>query len=253
MMLGRLGKKKLLDGFECVFQGLVSLNVWGLYGMGGSQDLVYEYFFKQYLLLGGLVLKYKIMYEKIVVVVKKYFLFRLMVKGDLDILFLVKVMSKDGMVDSLDYEWEIIYLICFLGGMFGFGGKIFESLEDVEIGKKFVEGCFWVYDVMFMGIMFEYVKIMFCKLVMDCKFNEMVWYEQLDYRVLYWVQEMERYYESKVVWKEQVEEIKKEQVLQKERVEKVKEEVVRWLVVKSNVNFDIGVGFDQKIEFKQLV
>ncbi|KAK4653710.1 hypothetical protein QC762_0086420 [Podospora pseudocomata] len=253
MTPGRPGKKKLPDGFECAPQGLVSSNAWGSYGMGGSQDSAYEYFPKQYLLLGGLVPKYKTMHEKTVAAVKKHLLFRPMAKGDPDILFSAKATSKDGTADSLDYEWEITHLTCFLGGMFGLGGKIFESPEDVEIGKKLAEGCFWAYDVMPTGIMPEYAKIMPCKSATDCKFNETAWHEQLDYRASYRAQEMERYYESKAAWKEQVEEIKKEQALQKERVEKAKEEAARRPVAKSNANSDTGAGSDRKTEPKQPV
>ncbi|KAK4198809.1 family 47 putative glycoside hydrolase [Triangularia verruculosa] len=233
-------KKKLPDGFECAPQGLVG-GGWGggSYGMGGSQDSAYEYFPKQYLLLGGLVPKYKTMHEKTVAAVKKYLLFRPMTKGDPDILFSAKATSTDGTADNLNYEWEITHLTCFLGGMFGLGGKIFESPEDVEIGKKLAEGCFWAYDVMPTGIMPEHARIMPCKSAMDCKFNETAWHEQLDYRAAYRPQEMERYYESKAAWKEQVEEIKREQALQKGRAEKAKlakEEAANKPVANTNNN-----------------
>ncbi|KAK4176474.1 family 47 putative glycoside hydrolase [Triangularia setosa] len=208
----------------------------GSYGMGGSQDSAYEYFPKQYLLLGGLVPKYKTMHEKTVAAVKKYLLFRPMAKGDPDILFSAKATSVDGTAENLNYDWEITHLTCFLGGMFGLGGKIFESPEDVEIGKKLAEGCFWAYDVMPTGIMPEHARIMPCKSATDCKFNETAWHEQLDSRAPYRAQEMERYYESKAAWKEQVEETKKQQALQKERAEKAKEEAARKTVANSNTN-----------------
>ncbi|KAK0673707.1 family 47 putative glycoside hydrolase [Cercophora samala] len=247
-------RKKLPDGFECAPQGLVG-GGWGggSYGMGGSQDSAYEYFPKQYLLLGGLVPKYKTMHEKTVAAVKKYLLFRPMAKGDPDILFSAKATSTDGTANNLNYEWEITHLTCFLGGMFGLGGKIFESPEDVEIGKKLAEGCFWAYDVMPTGIMPEHAKIMPCKSATDCKFNETAWHEQLDFRSSYRAQEMERYYESKAAWKEQVEEIKREQALQKERAAKAKEEAAKRPVANSNANSNTGAGSAQKVEPKQPV
>ncbi|KAK0721523.1 glycosyl hydrolase family 47-domain-containing protein [Apiosordaria backusii] len=242
-------KKKLPDGFECAPQGLVG-GGWGggSYGMGGSQDSAYEYFPKQYLLLGGLVPKYKTMHEKTVAAVKKYLLFRPMAKGDPDILFSAKATSIDGTAEKLNYEWEITHLTCFLGGMFGLGGKIFESPEDVEIGKKLAEGCFWAYDVMPTGIMPEHATIMPCKSATDCKFNETAWHEKLDFRASYRAEEMERYYESKSAWKKQVEEIKKQQALQKERVEKAKTEAAKRPVAENTGNTNTNTAAQPKTD-----
>ncbi|KAK4166587.1 family 47 putative glycoside hydrolase [Cladorrhinum sp. PSN259] len=207
--------------WECAPQGLAG-GGWsnsGSYSLGGSQDSAYEYFPKQYLLLGGLEPKYRTMHEKTVAGAKQYLLYRPMAEGDPDILFSAKAHSSDGTADELTYEWEITHLTCFLGGMFGLGGKIFNSAEDVEIGKKLTEGCFWAYDVMPAGIMPEGSSIMPCKDAKNCHFNQTAWYEALDPNADYRVTEMERYYEDKAEWKKAVEEAKKEEELRKKKAE----------------------------------
>ncbi|KAK4192292.1 glycoside hydrolase [Podospora australis] len=213
--------KEFPPGWECAEQPLVG-GGWGQgsYSMGGSQDSTYEYFPKQYLLLGGLEQKYRTMYEKTVAGVKKYLLFRPMAEGDPDILFSAKAYSADGTAEKLSYEWEVTHLTCFLGGMFGLGGKIFNSPEDVEYGKKLAEGCYWAYDVMPTGIMPENSYVLPCKNPEDCHFNKTAWYDALDTNAKYRAGDMERYYESKIEWKKEVEDIKKQQVLQKQAEER---------------------------------
>ncbi|KAK3985913.1 family 47 putative glycoside hydrolase [Cladorrhinum sp. PSN332] len=216
-----LAANGLPASWECVSQGLTG-GGWsnsGSYSMGGSQDSTYEYFPKQYLLLGGLEPKYRTMHEKTVAAVKKYLLYRPMAEGDPDILFSAKAHSPDGTVDKLTYEWEITHLTCFLGGMFGLGGKIFNSAEDVEIGKRLAEGCFWAYDVMPAGIMPEGSNIMPCKDPKNCHFNLTTWYEALDPNADYRVTEMAKYYEDKAEWKKAVEEAKKEEELRNRKSE----------------------------------
>ncbi|KAK4461088.1 glycosyl hydrolase family 47-domain-containing protein [Cladorrhinum samala] len=208
-------------GWECAPQALTG-GGWGYggsYSMGGSQDSAYEYFPKQYLLLGGLEPKYRAMHEKTVAGVKKYLLYRPMAEGDPDILFSAKAHSSDGTADQLTYEWEITHLTCFLGGMFGLGGKIFDSPEDVEIAKKLSEGCFWAYDVMPTGIMPESSNIMPCKDPNDCHFNQTAWHEQLDPNADYRVTEMAKYYEDRAEWKKAVQEAKEQEEKQKKQFE----------------------------------
>ncbi|KAK4224561.1 family 47 putative glycoside hydrolase [Podospora fimiseda] len=216
-----LSASGLPANWECTPQGLTG-GGWGSsgsYSMGGSQDSTYEYFPKQYLLLGGLEPKYRTMHEKTVAGVKQYLLYRPMAEGDPDILFSAKAHSSDGTADKLTYEWEITHLTCFLGGMFGLGGKIFNSVEDVEIGKRLAEGCFWAYDVMPTGIMPEGSNVMPCKDAKNCHFNLTAWYEALDPNADYRVTEMAKYYEDKAEWKKAVEEAKKEEASRKKHSE----------------------------------
>ncbi|KAK4124304.1 glycoside hydrolase family 47 protein [Parathielavia appendiculata] len=187
---------------ECVPQPLVGAS-WGSgsYSMGGSQDSTYEYFPKQYLMLGGLEPKYRTMHEKTVDGVTQYLLFRPMAEGDPDILFAAKAYSTDGTTDKMSYEWEVTHLTCFLGGMYGLGGKIFNRPHDVEIAKKLADGCVWAYDVMPAGIMPEYATE--------------AWYAALDPNAEWRERQMEEYYDRLAEWKE-----RKEQLLRKQAEER---------------------------------
>ncbi|KAL1843585.1 hypothetical protein VTJ49DRAFT_868 [Mycothermus thermophilus] len=224
---GRAGAPYMYSGFpedwDCVPQNLTGSSSYasgaGSYSMGGSQDSAYEYFPKQYLLLGGLVPKYRTMHEKTVEAVKEYLLFRPMAEGDPDILFSAKAYSSDGTAKQLSYQWEVTHLTCFIGGMFGLGGKIFNRPEDVEIGKKLTDGCVWAYDVMPTGIMPEYATVLPCKDMTNCKYDEKEWYKALDPNHDIRDRQAAEYYEKLAQWKQEVERLKKEHALQKQAAE----------------------------------
>jgi len=209
--------------WDCVPQNLTS-GTWGgggSYSMGGSQDSTYEYFPKQYLMLGGLVSKYRTMHEKTVEGVKKYLLFRPMAEGDPDILFSAKAYSPDGTAEKMSYDWEVTHLTCFLGGMFGLGGKIFNSPEDVEIGKKLTEGCVWAYEVMPAGIMPEYASVLPCKDPNDCHYDQAAWYKSLDpEEAENRDKQMEEYHTRLATWKQKTEDLQKEEALQQQAAER---------------------------------
>ncbi|KAK4100391.1 glycoside hydrolase family 47 protein [Parathielavia hyrcaniae] len=203
---------------ECVPQPLISATYGsGSYSMGGSQDSTYEYFPKQYLLLGGLEPKYRTMHEKTVDGATKHLLFRPMVEGDPDILFAAKAYSSDGTANKLSYEWEVTHLTCFLGGMYGLGGKIFNRPGDVEIAKKLADGCVWAYDVMPLGVMPESAMVMPCKYPDDCHFDMEAWYAALDPNAQWRETQMDDYYDRLAEWKKRKAEILRQKAEQKRR------------------------------------
>lgn len=202
--------------WDCVASNLTTAPGMESYSMGGSQDSAYEYFPKQYLLLGGLEPKYRILHEKTVAAVKKWLLFRPMVPDEPDILFSAKVRISSGkdmkLSERMTYEYEITHLTCFLGGMFGLGAKIFDSPEDLEIGKRLTDGCVWAYSAMPSGIMPEYSHVAPCSDAENCHWNETVWTEDyLDPNPEWRVQQMENYHERVRLW-----ETEKQQALRTE-------------------------------------
>ncbi|CAK7269984.1 hypothetical protein SEPCBS57363_003872 [Sporothrix epigloea] len=176
--------------FVCIPQNLTAVGYgMQMYSMGGSQDSTYEYFPKanfgadicqQYILLGGLVPRYRAMYEKVADAVKGHLLYRPMIKEDRDILFSAKAASLDSNSKNLVYNYEVTHLTCFLGGMFAMGGRIFDRPEDIEIGAKLADGCVWSYEVMPTGIMPEAAIVAPCFNATSCSWNETAWFEQLD-------------------------------------------------------------------------
>lgn len=194
------------------------------YSMGGSQDSAYEYFPKQYLLLGGLEAKYRSMHEKTVAAVKKWLLFRPMVKDTPDILFSakVKVSTNDNLInpdDRIKKEYEVTHLTCFLGGMFAMGGKIFGSDEDLEVGRRLTDGCVWAYASMPAGIMAEYAQVTPCQDIDSCQWNETAWHLELDPNPEFREQQMRNYEVNIVNWEE-----KKQKAL-REEAERLQAEV----------------------------
>ncbi|CAK7222381.1 hypothetical protein SBRCBS47491_004847 [Sporothrix bragantina] len=190
------------------------------YGMGGSQDSTYEYFPKQYLLLGGLVPKYREMHEKVSDAVKSHLLYRPMIKDDRDILFSAKVSSRDGTSKELTYQYEITHLTCFLGGMFAMGGRIFDRPEDVEIGAKLADGCAWAYEAMPMGVMPEGSIITPCADMTSCPWNETAWFEQLDPNGAWRDKEVREYEQRLQTWtkkKNEIEQLRKARKEEEER------------------------------------
>lgn len=192
----------LPEEWECVPQNLTASSGTQNFGMGGSQDSAYEYFPKQFLLLGGLEAKYQTMHEKTVAAVKKYLLFRPMTTDDSDILFSAKakVSTSDTDLSAIKHEYEVTHLTCFLGGMFAMGAKIFGSEEDLEIGRRLTDGCVWAYASMPSGIMAEYAQVTPCLDVDDCHWNETAWHLGIDPNPEQRVKQMEGYLDRLAQW-----------------------------------------------------
>ncbi|KAI0101424.1 glycoside hydrolase family 47 protein [Hypoxylon sp. NC0597] len=195
--------KKLKD--KCVPQGLAP-GSWSSneqYSMGGSQDSTYEYFPKQWLLLGGLEPKYKTLHTKVAAAVKKWLLYRPMIPDDRDILFSAKINTRGNPEVDANFEWEVTHLTCFIGGMFGMAGKIFEVPEDVEIGKRLADGCVWAYESTPSGIMPEGATVVPCKDVNNCQWNETLYWQWLDPLYETRIEQMADYEKQHKEWKMQ--------------------------------------------------
>ncbi|KAI1453764.1 glycoside hydrolase family 47 protein [Annulohypoxylon moriforme] len=187
----------------CVPQGLTS-GSWSSneqYSMGGSQDSTYEYFPKQWLLLGGLEPKYKTLHTKVAAAVKKWLLFRPMIPDDRDILFSAKINTQGNPEVDAATEWEVTHLTCFIGGMFGMGGKIFDVPEDVEIGKRLTDGCVWAYENTPSGIMPEGATVVPCAEVNNCHWNETLYRQYLDPLYETRMEQMAEYEKQHKEWK----------------------------------------------------
>ncbi|XP_044717242.1 glycosyl hydrolase family 47 protein [Hirsutella rhossiliensis] len=148
--------------------------------VGGGQDSAYEYFPKEYLLLGGRESKYQKLYEDAVGAINKWLLFRPMIKGNWDVLFPAKLSTYRDSVEDFRYEYEVAHLTCFIGGMYGLGGRLFDREEDVETAKKLANGCVWAYQSTLSGIMPEFGHVIPCPSKDQCDFNRTRWWEELD-------------------------------------------------------------------------
>ncbi|KAG6056928.1 hypothetical protein E4U17_001850 [Claviceps sp. LM77 group G4] len=174
-----------VDGLDeelgCIAQGVVPVdNGYQEYHMGGGQDSAYEYFGKEYLLLGGKETKYQKLYEDTVDGINKHLLFRPMIPDDWDIIFPARVGIKTdtNVVSSIDYE--VTHLTCFIGGMYALGGKLFGRQKDIEYAAKLTNGCVWAYQSTASGIMPEFGYLVPCPTFKQCSFNETLWRQALD-------------------------------------------------------------------------
>ncbi|KAG6034156.1 hypothetical protein E4U19_005926 [Claviceps sp. Clav32 group G5] len=174
-----------VDGHDeelgCIAQGVVPVdNGYQEYHMGGGQDSAYEYFGKEYLLLGGKETKYQKLYEDAVDGINKHLLFRPMIPDDWDIIFPARVGIKadTNVVSNIDYE--VTHLTCFIGGMYALGGKLFGRQKDIEYAAKLTNGCVWAYQSTASGIMPEFGYLVPCPTFKQCSFNETLWRQALD-------------------------------------------------------------------------
>ncbi|KAK4497250.1 hypothetical protein PRZ48_011700 [Zasmidium cellare] len=165
---------------ECLPQGLASTSKHGqeTYTLGGQSDSTYEYLPKQYLLLGGRLDQYKDMYLASMKPVIDELLFKPMTPEDRDILVSGEVHMTFNYTTGepiLSHIPKGEHLTCFVGGMFGLGGKIFEVPEHIDIARKLTDGCIWSYNVTNSGIMPESFSLANCPDSQDlkvCKWNE---------------------------------------------------------------------------------
>jgi len=150
----------------------------GFFTLGGMSDSLYEYFPKQYLIIGGLLEQPKKMYEGFIEVAKEHMFFRiynpkdqnLTVSGDLQV-------TGDGSVPNLLTRGQ--HLTCFAGGMVGLAAKIFNRPDELSIADELTSGCVWAYDNNPNGIAPEIFTVMPCPKNYPCKWSEKTWHESL--------------------------------------------------------------------------
>ncbi|ETN45916.1 uncharacterized protein HMPREF1541_00097 [Cyphellophora europaea CBS 101466] len=145
--------------------------------LGGMSDSLYEYFPKEYALLGGLSPVYQQLYETSMATVIKEMLFRPMIPNSEDILMSGDLRADSDGSSALDHR--IQHLTCFAGGMLGVGGRLFSNDNHVAVGQKLTDGCIWAYKAMRWGIMPEIAHMTPCKSQLDCTWDEAVWLQEV--------------------------------------------------------------------------
>ncbi|EDN03315.1 conserved hypothetical protein [Histoplasma mississippiense (nom. inval.)] len=98
--------------------------------LGAMADSFYEYLPKMHALLGGVDDMYGRMYKDAMAVVAKHVLYRPMVPDNADILFSGMVTAYANRNVQLSAEGQ--HLVCFAGGMFALGSKLFDIPAHIE-------------------------------------------------------------------------------------------------------------------------
>ncbi|KAK9459070.1 glycosyl hydrolase family 47-domain-containing protein [Lipomyces oligophaga] len=146
------------------------------YSAGALGDSAYEYFIKEYLLLGGTVDQYKRLYTSSSRAIKENLLYRPLVEGNPDVLFTGNILvdkSKNHHFDS-----EMTHLSCYLGGMFALGAQSLEKPDDLKIAEKLAEGCYWSYKATRTGVMPENFHVRVCDTA-KCEWQDPTYEQQV--------------------------------------------------------------------------
>ncbi|ORY71768.1 glycoside hydrolase [Pseudomassariella vexata] len=147
--------------------------------LGGMSDSLYEYFPKQYLLLGGMLEQPRRLYEGFIDVAKQHMFRRALNPDNLPLLF-----SGDVRIASPRDAGKVVttpraqHLTCFAGGMVGLAAKIFERPADMEVAIQLTDGCVWAYNSTPSGIGPEIFTFIPCdpdEEKDDCKWSEERW------------------------------------------------------------------------------
>ncbi|KAG9242268.1 glycosyl hydrolase family 47-domain-containing protein [Calycina marina] len=169
--------------WDCVPQGIDSATQGSSdkFSMAGGQDSTYEYFPKQWLLLGGREDLHRKMYLETIKAIKKHLLFKPMLPNNPDILFTGSIGAYTEMEQAqYVFSGDVEHLTCFIGGMVGMAAKIFELEEDLEIAKRLADGCVWAYGNTPTGIMPEAATVLPCQDAAHCTWNETIYYRYMD-------------------------------------------------------------------------
>ncbi|KAK2592515.1 hypothetical protein QQS21_009790 [Conoideocrella luteorostrata] len=139
--------------------------------LGALADSLYEYLPKMHALMGGVDPKYEQLYRTAMDTATKNLLFRPMLPDEKDILF-----TGDWHAGSTqNFVPESQHLTCFVGGMFGLGGRLFSINEHVSIGERLARGCGWAYSAFPTGVMPEIFRLVPCKDMKNCPWDESIW------------------------------------------------------------------------------
>ena len=145
-----------------------------LFTLSAMSDSLYEYFPKMHALLGGVDPKYKRMYDSSMTTAIKSNLWRPMTPDNADILISGN-MRKTGRIREGELDTQGQHLVCFAGGMFALGGKLFETPKHVEIGRQITDGCIYTYSALPLGIMPEVFRMAACESKSGCPWDEAAW------------------------------------------------------------------------------
>jgi mannosyl-oligosaccharide alpha-1,2-mannosidase len=151
----------------------------GVFTLGGLSDSIYEYFPKQYLLLGGSMPQYRKLYVDFIDAAKKHMFFRPLTESNLDILFSGNVHVHTVGSPHLDPKGQ--HLGCFVGGMVGLGALIFDRPADLTTAIQLTDGCVWAYNSTATGIMPEIFHLVPCegRTAAECKWSDAAWHTAL--------------------------------------------------------------------------
>lgn len=155
-----------------------------LFTLGGMSDSLYEYFPKQYLILGGTLQQPRKMYEDFIDVAKKHLFRRALNENDTPLLISGEARAYTYSTGgSVQTAAKGQHLTCFTGGMVGLAAKIFDRPDDLDIAAQLTNGCVWSYNITESGVGPEIFTFVPCGQIEDlqtgqrCKYTKEKWHE----------------------------------------------------------------------------
>ncbi|KAK3900754.1 glycoside hydrolase [Staphylotrichum tortipilum] len=146
------------------------------HSLGALADSLYEYLVKTHALVGGQLPVYREMFDRAMDTAIRHNLFRPMLPDEKDVLVSGTVSAREEKgkpVRQLRPEGQ--HLVCFAGGMFALGGKLFENATYLDKGAKLTDGCIWTYQALPLGIMPERFHMLACESADHCPWDEDKW------------------------------------------------------------------------------
>lgn len=149
------------------------------YTLGGMTDSVYEYFIKEYLLIGGAEQKYVDLYHAMTESTVEHLVYRPVLRFPKDNsepqtvagsakdpffkdLLLLGTTMNNPRSGGFGFDSEMEHLACYAGGMFALAGRVLNRPEDVELGARLTKGCIWAYQETRSGVMPETFRAQVC-------------------------------------------------------------------------------------------
>ncbi len=148
-----------------------------MFTLGGMSDSLYEYFPKQFLILGGLLSQPRNLYEQFIDVAKQHMFFRIYNAKNENLTVSGDIRMNNGEVSMFP---RAQHLTCFTGGMVGLAAKIFDRPADLQVAEELTQGCVWAYDSSANGIMPEIFTVLPCPKNYECKWEEKIWHDALN-------------------------------------------------------------------------
>ncbi|PSS02469.1 glycosyl hydrolase family 47-domain-containing protein [Coniella lustricola] len=159
----------------------------GYFSLGGMSDSLYEYFPKQYLLLGGALEQPRKLYEEFIETAKLKLFKRVSNPLNRPIVISGDIKVKQTNWGSLKEEFinKAQHLTCFAGGMVALAAKVFDRPEELELAAQLTDGCVWAYESLPTGLMPELFLFAPCGGINEtqsgasCAWDELAWRTQV--------------------------------------------------------------------------
>jgi mannosyl-oligosaccharide alpha-1,2-mannosidase len=147
--------------------------------IGGMADSLYEYFPKEYLMLGGRLDQYRNLYENAFAAITEFIFYRPMTPTNEDIVLAGTVRASDPFKLELDSETQ--HPSCFVAGMIAPASKVFDRPMDLELAEQVTNGCLWARKSTASGLMPELFHAVPCSSGLEdaCVWESEAWSDDM--------------------------------------------------------------------------